>query len=57
MPSTDASLPSVLAVKKFPGSFPSVPIPGESIANLLNEGKISSVLAAASFPNTIPSPA
>jgi hypothetical protein len=48
--SKDTSLSSVLFQKYFPGSFGAGP--GASIANLLNNNQLKSVLVAEDYPGT-----
>jgi hypothetical protein len=50
MASKDTSLVSVLAQKYFPGSFGATT--ATSIANILNNNKLKSVLVAADYPGT-----
>jgi hypothetical protein len=51
MASKDAKLASVLTRDRFPGSF-GTPFPAASIAKVLSEGRLTSVLVAGDYPNT-----
>jgi hypothetical protein len=51
MASPNTQLASVLTKKRFPGAFVGEPIPTTSIADILNDAKLSSVLVKADFPN------